>query len=79
MRRQSHIELAAIRWARVGLDFVHILQDRWIWKLSDPRMRATIGRDLFGQKEQAFSRPTILAGNHEVLALEPVLVTEVAS
>jgi hypothetical protein len=29
--------------ARMGLGFVHFLYDRWIWKLSDPQVRATIG------------------------------------
>ncbi len=29
--------------ARVGLGFVHFLYDRWLWKLSDPRVRAAIG------------------------------------
>lgn len=32
--------------ARIGLGFWHFLQDRWMWKLSDPQVRATIGRDL---------------------------------
>jgi hypothetical protein len=32
--------------ARMGLGFVHFLYDRWVWKLSDPLVRATIGRDL---------------------------------
>lgn len=32
--------------ARIGLGFVHFLYDRWLWKLSDPQVRATIGRDL---------------------------------
>jgi hypothetical protein len=32
--------------ARIGLSFVHYLYDRWVWKLSDPRVRATIGREL---------------------------------
>jgi hypothetical protein len=34
--------------ARVGLGFVHFLYDRWIWKFSNPAVRATIGNDLFG-------------------------------
>jgi hypothetical protein len=34
--------------ARFGLGFVHFLYDRWIWKLSNPAVRATIGNDLFG-------------------------------
>lgn len=25
----------------------HFLQDKWLWKLSDPRVRATIGKELF--------------------------------
>jgi hypothetical protein len=33
--------------ARLGLGFAHFLYDRWLWKLTDPRVRATIGRDLF--------------------------------
>ena len=33
---------------RLGLGFVHFLYDRWIYKLSDPRVRATIGADLLG-------------------------------
>jgi hypothetical protein len=37
--------------ARMGLGFVHFLYDRWVWKLSDPLVRATIGRDLLKQKE----------------------------
>lgn len=32
---------------RGALGIWHFLQDRWIWKLSDPRVRATIGRDIF--------------------------------
>jgi hypothetical protein len=32
---------------RGSLGIWHFLQDRWIWKLSDPKVRATIGRDLF--------------------------------
>lgn len=33
--------------ARLGLGFVHFLYSRWVWKLSDPEVRATIGADLF--------------------------------
>jgi hypothetical protein len=32
--------------ARFGLGFWHFLQDRWVWKLSDPQVRETIGADL---------------------------------
>lgn len=38
--------------ARMGLGFVHFLYDRWIWKLSDPQVRATIGADLFAARTQ---------------------------
>jgi hypothetical protein len=31
---------------RLGMSFVHFLYDRWIWKFSDPEVRATIGRVL---------------------------------
>ncbi len=31
--------------ARLGLGFVHFLYSRWVWKLSDPLVRATIGRE----------------------------------
>jgi hypothetical protein len=33
--------------ARLGFGFVHFLYDRWVWKMTDQRVRATIGRDLF--------------------------------
>jgi hypothetical protein len=32
---------------RIGLGFVHFLYDRWVYKLSDPQVRAIIGRDIF--------------------------------
>jgi hypothetical protein len=32
---------------RVAVGFVHFLYDRWVYKLSDPQVRATIGRDIF--------------------------------
>jgi hypothetical protein len=38
---------------RAGLGIWHFLQDRWVWKLSDPEVRATIGRDLLKQREAA--------------------------
>jgi hypothetical protein len=31
---------------RIGLGFVHFLYDRWVYKLSDPQVRAMIGRDI---------------------------------
>ena len=35
---------------RLGIGFVHFLYDRWVWKLSDPQVQATIGRDLLKQR-----------------------------
>ncbi len=32
---------------RIGLGFWHFLMSRWVWQLSKPEVRATIGRDLF--------------------------------
>jgi hypothetical protein len=32
--------------ARLGLGFVHFLYSRWVWRLSDPRVRAAIGQNL---------------------------------
>lgn len=31
---------------RIAAGFVHFLYDRWVYKLSDPRIKATIGRNL---------------------------------
>ena len=33
--------------ARWGLGFVHFLYSRWVWSISDPKIRATIGRGIF--------------------------------
>jgi hypothetical protein len=41
-----HFTVAAVG-LRLGLGFVHFLYDQWIYKLSDPQVRATIGRDIF--------------------------------
>jgi hypothetical protein len=52
--RADHIATMAIPWiikARWGVGIVHFLYSRWIWKLSDPRVRATIWRDLFKQPQ----------------------------
>jgi hypothetical protein len=38
--------------ARLGLGFVHFLYSRWVWKLSDPLVRATIGRDLLPRSDE---------------------------
>jgi hypothetical protein len=32
---------------RIGIGFVHFLYDRWVYKLSDPNVGATIGRNMF--------------------------------
>jgi hypothetical protein len=33
--------------ARLGLGFAHFLYDRWLWKMDDQHVRATIARNLF--------------------------------
>lgn len=38
---------------RLGLGFVHFLYDRWIYKLSNPQVRATIGRDIFRRSHRS--------------------------
>jgi hypothetical protein len=38
---------------RLAQGNVHFLYDRWVWKLSDPQVRATIGRNLLNQREAA--------------------------
>jgi hypothetical protein len=40
-RIPTHVAATAIGF-RLGLSNVHFLYDRWVWKLSDPRVRATI-------------------------------------
>lgn len=43
--------IAALYGIRLfGIGFVHFLYSRWIWKLSNPLVRATIGRDLWAQR-----------------------------
>ena len=37
--------IPAIVCARLGLGFVHFLYSRWVWRFSDPKVRATIGKD----------------------------------
>jgi hypothetical protein len=44
LRRHFEVVLAM----NLGLSFVHYWYDRRLWKMSDPEVRATIGRDLFG-------------------------------
>jgi hypothetical protein len=41
---------------RLGLGFVHFLYDRWLYKISDLRVRATIGRDIFGLNTMSVER-----------------------
>jgi hypothetical protein len=38
---------AVIFCIRAGIGFWHFLQDRWLWKFSEPEVRATIGKELF--------------------------------
>lgn len=51
--RIDHIATLNVEWvlkARLGAGFVHFLYSRWIWKLSDPKIRAVVGRDLLGSQ-----------------------------
>ncbi len=59
----------AIICARLGLGFVHFLYSRWVWKLGDPQVRATIGKDLFATPPSGF---------REALATVPVSSEAVA-
>jgi hypothetical protein len=60
--RSDHIATMFVPWiiqARWGVGIAHFLYSRWIWKLSDPQVRATIGKDLFAQKREiAACEPT---------------------
>jgi hypothetical protein len=47
---QVQVVIPWIICIRISLGFWHFLQDRWMWKLSDPQVRATIGRELFAIK-----------------------------
>jgi hypothetical protein len=38
---------------RIGLGFVHFLYDRWVYKLSDPKVRAIVGPALWLEKRTA--------------------------
>jgi hypothetical protein len=38
--------IPAIVCVPMALGFMHFLYSRWVWQFSDPRVRATIGRDL---------------------------------
>jgi hypothetical protein len=47
--RVDHIATIAIPWviqARWGVGIAHFLYSRWVWKLSNPQVRAAIGRRL---------------------------------
>ena len=46
LRRMEGAVLAIYGIRLFGVGFVHFLYSRWVWKLSDPLVRATIGRDL---------------------------------
>lgn len=46
-----YFTVAAVSF-RLGLGFVHFLYDRWLYKFSDPRVRETIGSDMFSVSTQ---------------------------
>ena len=46
----DHIATMFVPWvirARWGVGIAHFLYSRWVWKLNDPRIRETIGKELF--------------------------------
>jgi hypothetical protein len=48
--RSDHIATMFVPWiikARWGIGIAHFLYSRWRWTLSDPKVRATIGGDIF--------------------------------
>ncbi len=44
---------------RLALGFVHFLYDRWVWRLSAPEVRVTIGCQLFASHPLAVPRQEI--------------------
>jgi hypothetical protein len=47
LRYSVHVAILTL-CLRGALGIWHFLQDRWIWRLGDPQVRETIGRDIFG-------------------------------
>jgi hypothetical protein len=45
LREMMQLTMTALGF-RLGIGMVHFCYDRWLWKLSDLQVRATIGRDL---------------------------------
>jgi hypothetical protein len=45
------VAATAVGFRELGMGTVHFLMDRWVWKLSDPRVRETIGKSLLGACE----------------------------
>ena len=48
--RLSMVATPLVLGLRFGLGFTHFLYDRWVWKLSNPLVRATIGRVLLEER-----------------------------
>jgi hypothetical protein len=51
--RADTIVMPFVPWiikARWGVGIAHFLYSSWVWKLSDPQVGATIGKELFGAK-----------------------------
>lgn len=61
MPRADHIATLAVPWvikARWGVGIAHFLYSRWVWKLSDEKIRAAIGNDLFGHRNVSYPKTT---------------------
>jgi hypothetical protein len=41
----------------MSLSFIHFLYSGWLWKMSDPQVRATIGRNLLSAAQAGLPRP----------------------
>ena len=46
---------------RLALGNVHFLYDRWVWRFSDPQVRATIGKDLFAIVPASRMSPSLVS------------------
>ena len=59
---------------RLGLGFIHFLYDRWLYKLSDPRVRVTVGRDIFGLNTMPVERSCVTSTTQlDATALKEVM------
>ena len=60
----AHVAMVVVG-LRVTAGFVHFLYDRWVWKLGNPQVRATIGAELFREahRKQSASAVAVRIGD----------------